>query len=82
MSDNTKNKNVDFDATMTRLEKITDELSREGIGLEEALKLYEEGVSLLRICNNALETTEQKIKMLQITEDGELLQTDFANEEI
>lgn len=71
-------KDINFEKTMDRLEKITQELSREGITLEESLALYEEGVALARICNKKLDDTERKIKILQISEDGEIDEKDFS----
>ena len=68
---------MSFEQAMERLEKITAELSREGITLEESLSLYEEGVALARTCNQYLEDTERKIKMLQISSDGEIEEKDF-----
>lgn len=68
---------MNFEQAMDRLEKITAELSREGITLEESLALYEEGVALARMCNSRLEDTERKIKMLQISADGEIEEKDF-----
>lgn len=70
-------KTVDFEAAMSRLDKITDELSREGVSLEDALALYEEGVSLVRVCNKKLEETERRIKILQLSASGELTEEDF-----
>ena len=71
-------KDINFEKAMDRLEKITQELSREGITLEESLALYEEGVALARICNKKLDDTERKIKILQISEDGEIDEKDFS----
>ena len=68
---------MNFEKAMERLEKITAELSREGITLEESLALYEEGVALARICSQQLEATERKIKTLQISADGEIEEKDF-----
>ena len=68
---------MNFEQAMDRLEKITAELSREGITLEESLTLYEEGVALARLCNSRLEDTERKIKMLKISADGEIEEKDF-----
>ena len=70
--------NMNFEAAMERLEKITADLSREGITLEESLTLYEEGVALARICNQCLEDTERKIKTLQISARGEVEERDFS----
>ena len=72
------NKNVDFESAMGRLEKITEELAREGVKLEDALSLYEEGVGLVKECNKTLEQTERKIKMLQLSVNGELEEKDFV----
>ena len=68
---------MNFEKAMERLEKITVELSRDGITLEESLALYEEGVALAKICNRQLEDTERKIKTLQISADGEIEEKDF-----
>ena len=55
---------------MERLEEITRLLESGAEGLDESLKLYEEGVSLIRLCTQKLETAEQSVKVLQMREDG------------
>lgn len=75
-----ENKNIDFESAMSRLEKITEELAREGVKLEDVLSLYEEGVGLVRECNKTLEQTERKIKILQLSANGELEEKDFQQE--
>ena len=72
-----ENKAVDFEAATQRLEKITEALGKDGVKLEEALALYEEGVKLVKECNAVLEATERKIKILQVSADGELAESDF-----
>ena len=72
-----KIENMSFEEAMTQLDKITAELSREGVELEKALALYEDGVRLARICNEKLENTERKIKMLQADSNGEITEKDF-----
>lgn len=72
-----KKENIKFEDAMWRLDKITEELSKEGVSLEDALALYEEGVKLVRACNKKLEDTERKIKMLRVTPSGELEEADF-----
>lgn len=72
-----KKENIKFEDAMWRLDKITEELSKEGVSLEDALALYEEGVKLVRACNKKLEDTERKIKMLRVTQSGELEEADF-----
>ena len=73
-----ENKDINFEAALERLEKITEELSREGITLEESLALYEEGVALARVCNKKLDDIERKIKILQVSEYGEIEEKDFS----
>ena len=74
-------KTIDLESAMKRLGEITEELSREGVKLEEALALYEEGVGLVRLCNKKLEATERKIKMLKMSVDGELFEVDLPAQE-
>ena len=73
-----QNKNIGFEASMERLEKIVAELSREGITLDESLALYEDGVALAKLCNAKLEETERKIKILQVSQYGEISEEDFS----
>ena len=63
-------KAITFEAAMERLEEITRLLESGAEGLDESLKLYEEGVSLIRLCTQKLESAEQSVKVLQISEDG------------
>ena len=49
--------------------------------LDETLSLYEEGVKLIQFCTKALDSAEQKIKILQKGEDGALTETDFIKTE-
>lgn len=73
-----QNKDINFEEAMARLEKITQELAREGITLEESLSLYEEGVALARECNQRLEDTERRIKILQVSDSGEITEEEFS----
>jgi exodeoxyribonuclease VII small subunit len=73
--------NLSFEEAMKRLDEITEELSREGVSLDKALSLYEGGVKLARVCNAKLEDTERKIKMLQLSSDGEISEKDFLPNE-
>ena len=70
---------VPYEVAVSRLEEIVRKLeqSREGIGLEESMKLYEEGVSLVRRCYQDLEAAEQRVKVLQETQDGEIQAAPF-----
>ena len=69
---------MDFETSVKRLEEITSALEKENVSLEEALKLYEEGVRLVRICNEKLEDAERRIRILKMTSEGEMVEEEFS----
>ena len=70
-------KEQSFEVAMERLEQIVRALENGDAPLEESLKLYEEGIALVRTCTERLENAEQRVKMLQIRSDGQAILTDF-----
>ena len=72
--------NIKFETALSELETVIAKLEDSNTPLDEALKLYEKGISLVRICNERLESAEQKIKILQ-SKDGEIVETDFSGEQ-
>lgn len=70
-------KNQSFEAAMARLEEIARSLESGAEGLDSMLKLYGEGVELIRLCAERLDTAEQNVKMLKIGEDGSVNVTAF-----
>ena len=73
-----KNKDkLTFEAATTRLEEIVKLLEKGNSSLDESLKLYEEGISLVRFCNTELDNAENKIKILAKGDNGELVEKDF-----
>lgn len=59
-----------FEKALERLEKIVEDLESGNIPLEDALKKYEEGVKLCRICTQKLSQAETKIETLTKTLNG------------
>lgn len=55
---------MNFEASLKRLEEITALLENGGLELEESLKLFAEGTSLLSECEKYLDSAELKIKKL------------------
>jgi exodeoxyribonuclease VII small subunit len=53
-----------FEKALEKLEKIVEDLEAGNIPLEEALKKYEEGVKLSRLCTEKLTQAETKIEQL------------------
>ena len=56
-----------FEKALERLEKIVEDLESGNIPLEDALKKYEEGVKLSRLCTQKLSQAESKIEILTRT---------------
>ena len=53
-----------LEARLKRLEQIVSALERDDIDLDEALKLFEEGIAELRAAQDVLNTTELRIEKL------------------
>lgn len=71
-------KEMTFEAAMARLEEIVRALEGGSAGLDQSLGLFEEGITLVKICNAKLEGAEQKVKLLAAGEDGKLTETEFG----
>ncbi|MBR2353227.1 MAG: exodeoxyribonuclease VII small subunit, partial [Clostridia bacterium] len=65
---------------LARLDAVVAALDRENTDLEDALRLYEEGVRLVAICQGKLSEAERKIQMLKMTPDGEITEEAFKAE--
>ena len=61
--------NLTFEEAMTRLEAVVRALEDGKTPLEESMKLYEEGVSLVRLCSDRLEKAERRVKVLTADEN-------------
>lgn len=55
---------MNFEQTLARLEQIASSFDRDDLPLEEALRLFEEGVAKLREANTALGEAEAKVQRL------------------
>ncbi len=62
---------------MARLEQVVSALEKENTDLEDALRLYEEGVGLVALCRGRLEDAQRKIEVLKVSAEGELLREPF-----
>ena len=61
---------MSFEADLSRVESIINELESEDLGLDRALKLFEEGVERLRAAAAALTHAEDKVRLLVEQTDG------------
>lgn len=53
-----------FEEAMSRLEEITQSMQNNTLPLEMALATYEEGIALVRLCQDKLAKVEQKLMVL------------------
>ena len=58
-----------FEEALEALERIVAELEGQELPLEEALRRFEEGVRLSRLCHQMLEQAERRIEIL-LAEEG------------
>lgn len=65
-----ENQNLTFEQALSRLEEIVRSLENGQTKLEDSLALYEEGIRLVRLCNERLDGAEQKIKVLSLAPKG------------
>ena len=56
--------NLDFEKSMEKLEKIAEKLERDDLGLDDSVKLFEEGMELSKKCNEILQKAEKKITVI------------------
>ena len=68
-----------FEESMARLEEIVRTLESGSEGLDSSLKLYEEGIALVRSCTERLDRAEQTVRQLQLGPDGSVTLTDFGS---
>ena len=55
---------VGFEQALEQLEQRVRQLESGEVSLEDALRLYEEGVSLARTCQDLLEAAEKRVALL------------------
>lgn len=57
---------MNYNDSMKRIEEIVAALEAGGIGLDETLKMFEEGAKLLKKCQEDLEQAESKIDGIRL----------------
>jgi exodeoxyribonuclease VII small subunit len=70
---------MSFEQALARLEEIVRELERDDLDLDKALRLFEEGIALLRTANGSLQQADARVQQLIETADGTLTVTPHGN---
>ena len=73
-------KKPDFENSLSRLEEIVGKLESANLSLDDAMKLFEEGVQLSRDCQKYLEEAEGKVEILLKKAGGEMAAAPFDPE--
>jgi exodeoxyribonuclease VII small subunit len=69
-----------FESALKRLEQITSELEEGEPSLDKCLQKFNEGIELVKYCNNTLEEARQRVDLL-IKQNGSLTSVDFSAHE-
>ena len=73
-------KKPDFERSLARLEEVVRRLESPQLSLDDAMKLFEEGVELSRECQKQLEEAEGRVEILLRGADGKLAAEPFDPE--
>ena len=71
----------EFEKSLTRLEEVVKRLESTDLSLDEAMKLFEEGVKLSRDCQKQLEEAEGRVEILLRKADGKIQAEPFETNE-
>jgi exodeoxyribonuclease VII small subunit len=69
-----------FETAMERLEHIVEQMESENLPLEDLLKRYEEGIQLVKVCEEKLKSAEQRIEIITRNAAGEAQLAEFEPE--
>ena len=70
-------KQLKLEEAMSRLSEIVASLEKGDTDLDTSLKLYEEGVTLVRLCSDRLDKAEQKVRLLREDANGNTVPEPF-----
>ena len=71
----------DFEKSLARLEEVVKRLESPDLSLDDAMKLFEEGVKLSRECQKQLEEAEGRVEILLKKADGKIAAEPFESED-
>ena len=70
-----------FEQSIKQLEQIVQELEDGDLHLEKALKKFEEGMKLTKLCSEKLDETEKKVSILLKNSEGLIAERPFMSED-
>lgn len=70
-----------FETALKRLEDVLESLEHGDLPLEESLAAFEEGVGLVKFCQQKLDEVEKRVELLLKDETGKFFTRPFPEEE-
>ncbi len=68
---------LNFESAMERLEKIVEQMESGKLRLEDLIVRYEEGMNLVKVCQERLAKAEQKIEIIARNSAGKPIVKEF-----
>ena len=69
-----------FEAAITRLEEIVEEMDSKNIALQDLIVRYEEGVQLAKVCEERLKEAEKRVEIITRNASGKAGLSEFEPE--
>lgn len=67
---------LDFEQSLSQLNGLVEKMEQGGLSLQDSLQYFEQGIGLIRHCQQELTAAEQKVKILTEQQKLEPYQTD------
>lgn len=72
MVENMKKEEKTLEASFLELNEIISKLEMEEISLEDSFSLYQEGMKLLKVCNDSIDKVEKQLIILGENSSGDM----------
>ena len=69
-----------FETAVGRLEQVVEEMGSDKLPLEDLIKRYEEGIQLVKVCEEKLQSVEKRVEILIRKADGDPVLAPFDPE--
>ena len=70
-------KTISFETAISQLEEKVRQLESGSMSLDESIDAFEKAVSLVKICNQRLDSAERKVRILIESADGTITDENF-----
>lgn len=70
-------KDIKFEEAIEALDTAVTRLESGELSLDDSIKVFEESIGLIKICNEKLSAAEQKVRVLIESQDGSVTDAPF-----